>query len=74
MKSEVEKKVEERKPLDFPKLMESDDSLLVLLFTSPSYGTVVNSGNESLYELGYIATDWDMLEFRDFEGKIILEN
>ena len=74
MKSKVEKIVQEKEPLDFPKLMESDDSLLVLLFTKPSCGTIVNSGNECLYELGYHSNDWCMLEFRDFEGKIILEN
>ena len=62
------------KLLNFPKLMESVNSSTVVLFTSPSYGTVVNSGTEGLYELGYISTNWEMSEFKDYEGRIILEN
>ena len=74
MKSELKKIVEEKKPLDFPKLMVTKDNVMVVLFTSISYGAVVYAKEKWEGQLGYISTNWDMEDFKDYEGRIILEN
>ena len=65
MKSTIVKKKES----EYPKLMISED--LVILFNDYEVGFVVN--NTNLYKIGHFSEDWDMDEFEDFHGQIVLE-
>lgn len=68
MKSEI---VEVERKTGYPKLMKSESSETVVLFTSEGTGVVVHTGN---HRLGYFSSDWKELNFRPFNGKIQLSN
>lgn len=68
----VESKIKEiRKQNGFPKLMHSDQGLVVL-FEEPGKGVVV-SGNEN-YKVGCILLSWKMHLFEDFPNEVVLKN
>ena len=55
----------------FPKLMNSKNKCVVVAFTEPKKGTVVwKNPGISLFEY---RTNWEMLFFEDFTGKVTLE-
>jgi len=70
MKVTVSKK-DEKKDLSFPKLMESEGGLVVLMHKN-GYGTIMS--NNSIYEVGSYHSDWDTPCFHDFNGTITLQN
>tara|TARA_R110000851_G_scaffold50558_4_gene120751 strand:- start:1554 stop:1772 length:219 start_codon:yes stop_codon:yes gene_type:complete len=57
---------------DFPKLMKSNDSYLIVLFTSKYVGTVLVKGNT--WNVGHVSDDWSIMGFTDFEGELTLKN
>jgi len=57
---------------DYPKIMKSKNSGLVVLFSKSELGTVI-LGNE-LHDCGEFSDDWDMSSFTDFDGSITLSN
>jgi hypothetical protein len=73
MKSIIKTDREER---NFPKLMISLDKDLVVCFLREDRGTIVSERADSLGPngVGYYQEDWDMEEFEDFHGAIILSN
>ena len=75
MKSELtERKVEEK--VEFPKLMESRDGEIVVLFKDSTSGTIVysNASDVSTHVLGYASLNWCEGEFKDYKGTITLQN
>lgn len=70
MKVTVKKKEDST---EYPCIMESKDSMLILLFEKEREGTVLDE-RETGYRRGYHAASWDMSSFKPFEGKIILSN
>lgn len=60
-----------KKTLDFPKLMCTDTSLIVL-FTGENTGTVIVPNNA--HTIGDHLDIWDMELFNDYEGTIELKN
>ncbi len=68
----------ESKPQEkpFPKLMISQLTETVVLFTSPKVGMVVLSGkkNHASYEIGEYVIDFTMNKFTDFNEPITLQN
>ena len=71
MKVTVEN-AEEKEPLKFPCLMISNNSKVVL-FQSEKIGTLIGS-DLSHKPYGYYSRDWDMNEFKPFNGTITLQN
>jgi hypothetical protein len=55
----------------FPKLMESDNG--IVLFTDNKSGTAVHIKNSS-YSLGDVSSTWYIDNFTDFKGKLELSN
>ena len=69
MKSELDKNdIDE----NFPCLKIFNNNLVVL-FTDYGIGTVVFSNNID-YSIGEYDTGWDMSEFTNYNGKVVLEN
>jgi hypothetical protein len=60
--------------IGFPKLMIEERCGLIILFSSPGKGTVVNAGNTSIHIIGDFVDMWCMEYFIDFDGTVILEN
>lgn len=56
-------------PMEYPKLMRSDD--LVVLFTSDGVGTVINQ--ERCNEFGDHSSEWGMYHFTDCDEFEIFE-
>lgn len=71
MKSTVERK--EISP-EYPKLMISKASNLVVLFEGSSSGTVVSNGSSDKWAIGEYTSSWDMTGFAIFHGKVTLES
>lgn len=63
---------ESKRRINFPKLMISDNGLIVLMKNN-GIGVVLNKGASS-NEIGTLREDWVMQYFRDFEGDLILSN
>lgn len=67
----------EKNELDFPKLMKSNSTGMILLATKREHGildgTVVYKGDGS-YDVGYYDNDWASSKFNDFVGAVRLEN
>ena len=57
----------------FPKLMISERGDLVL-FSKSEVGVVVGSLSEGGDKTGYYCDAWFMPTFKDFKGRVILEN
>lgn len=57
---------------EFPKLMKSVNSDLIVLFRKNQSGTVI-VGN-SLNKVGYVSSTWAIGSFKDFTGELILKN
>ena len=75
MKSELtERKVEEK--IEFPKLMESRNGEIIVLFSDSDKGAVVHKRNSSSYieQIGYYSKNWYMEDFIDYEGVLTLQN
>ena len=57
---------------EFPKLMKSLNSGLIVLFRKNQSGTVIVSN--SLYEVGHVSSIWSIGAFEDFNDKLTLKN
>ena len=57
---------------EFPKLMKSDSSGLIVLFKSKNSGTVIVEGDA--WKVGESASDWLDHGFEDFTGELKLKN
>ena len=57
---------------EFPKLMKSVHSDLIVLFRENQSGTVI-VGN-SLYNVGHVSGIWGVGAFEDFNDELILKN
>lgn len=57
--------------ISFPKLMSSRVGKQIVLFNESQKGTVLSS---DCRQYGYYSDCWNMDEFKDFEGRITLEN
>jgi hypothetical protein len=55
----------------FPKLMISNDGLIVL-FTSKQVGVAINSNKE--WRTGELGRSWDTKDFKDYNGEVTLKN
>jgi hypothetical protein len=58
--------------LEFPKLMKSKTTELVVLFKSEGIGTVVHPGIG--WRLGEYCKDFDDRTFQEFTGEVVLSN
>ena len=58
--------------MPFPKLMITDEGIVVLMLESGK-GTVVST-IESCYEIGHYSESWAMSSFYDFNGSVTLSN
>lgn len=58
---------------EYPKLMEHRHCGLVVLFTDENCGTVVNE-SDAVYSVGDWSDTWEISDFHDFHGTILLEN
>lgn len=60
----------------FPKLMVNKSSSyhMIVLFKGRNEGTIVDKCANSSLMVGFHATNWNMEDFEDFHGKLILEN
>lgn len=70
----IKTKVKEVKEVgtEFPKLMKSNNSSLIVLFKSKNSGTVIVEGNT--WKVGRTSGDWVMDFFEDFTGELTLKN
>tara|TARA_R110000787_G_scaffold154673_1_gene268411 strand:- start:235 stop:474 length:240 start_codon:yes stop_codon:yes gene_type:complete len=57
----------------FPKMMETEDGLLVY-FTEPNEGHVIQDNTRQSWSYGQKSKRWDMNGFTDFEGVVELRN
>lgn len=65
------------KETDFPKIMMSRISGVVVGFKSPKCGTVLSytpKSETTSYNVFDYITDWEMANFVDFNSKVTLEN
>jgi hypothetical protein len=73
--AEVKKtKKKKKKKLPFPKLMIGRHGREIVHFSAQGKGTVVYVTEESTTSLHYTGTCWDMSHFKDFKGKLTLQN
>lgn len=56
----------------YPKLMIGKKEGTIVLFTTPTKGTVIQTGNRWHYPLGYHDTKWAPEEFEDYCGIITI--
>jgi len=69
-------KVEDRKELDFPKLMISENDVVILATGCNSVnlvGMVLDSSKLS-YQIGHHSNSWHKNSFKDFDSEIRLKN
>ncbi len=59
---------------EYPKQMKTKREGMIVLFSDPEIGTVINVGDQSIWLIGYHAKDWDMKKFIPFHGKVTLES
>jgi hypothetical protein len=74
MKSKLSKK---KAVSEFPKLMISHDSDIVVFFSSSTSGMTINCDNASsgsAHRLGYYSITWSPDEFKDYKGVVKLKN
>ena len=68
-------KVEEKdicEGVEYPLLMKSKISELIVFMTSRSEGVAINNGQAG--DVGTFSKQWNMINFEPFKGKITLEN
>jgi len=67
-----------RKGKPYPKLMKGKLTGIIVFFQSECRGQVLREGvsrdGPSTMNTGVIGTNWDPMDFEDFEGTITLEN
>ena len=68
--------IKEAEVVEFPKLMMSNDSKIIVLFYNSTSGTIVysNASAISTHVPGYVSPDWREDEFKDYEGTLTLQN
>ena len=59
---------------DYPMIMKSKDSGVIVLFSAPRHGTVLRRGWNGGLKTGERFTDWYMGSFEPVSGDIILRN
>lgn len=57
---------------EYPKLMVSTTSGLIVLFTNDKTGTVVHPNQ--MHHIGHWSDDWLPPCFKDYEGDLVLSN
>jgi hypothetical protein len=72
MKAIVNKPAEKEQKIKYPCLMEHKPSGLVVLFTEPKTGTVLNKSQ--YFSFGAVSKTWDMESFTLFTDSITLSN
>ena len=67
-------KVKEGKKVgtEFPKLMKSESSGLIVLFEKHKHGVTVRKNDD--WRVGHVSDTWHMDNFEDFTGEITLKN
>lgn len=73
--SKIVKNEKEVKPIEFPVLMQSEATGIVILFTSPKVGTIL-VGNDA-HDIGEYGDDWSDASrhpWKPFECKITIGN
>jgi hypothetical protein len=74
MKSEFTFEIKKEKN-KFPKLMIYDDgSFVVLFFNETGSGALISFNENSSYNHLEYSNDWDITEFKEFNGKVVLTN
>lgn len=73
MKVEIKRK-EEKKDKPFPKLMWSEVNGRIVYFLKPKLGMQLNYTYRIADPTPHYSNDWNMSNFKDFEGEIILSN
>jgi len=68
----VEKSRKKKKPVGYPKLMKNIYDHCIYLFTDEDAGVLVKSDHGD--KLGTHKIIFDISNFREFNGKLILEN
>lgn len=58
---------------EFPKLVSISHDSLVVLMHKDGRGTVLKSTLDG-FKIGEFKKDWNLSEFTDFKGELILEN
>ena len=61
-----------RNEINYPCLMKCKHSEVIVLFTEKGQAVAVCDGSNT--SLGYYSTEWDMLYYAPFNGKVTLEN
>lgn len=56
---------------EYPKLGITEQNMVVL-FSDPKRGTVVNKGQQYDYELADWSSTWNEIAFEDYVGKVVL--
>jgi hypothetical protein len=69
MKSTISKNNSDLLP--YPKLMEGTSGVIVL-FWGTKKGVTVNSN--AFYSIGHFSYNWDMFCFKEYTGKVTMEN
>lgn len=59
---------------EYPCLMMHHKSEMIVLFVSPTEGTVVSLGKELRYFFGEVCIDWNISCFVPFTGSVTLRN
>ena len=72
MKSTVNQKSQSDSNKPFPKIMISNDH--IVLFTTETCGTVLKTLSGGYYSIGQTRTDWCINNFDDFKGSVTLSN
>jgi len=68
MKSTID--VDKKEVKEFPKLMRSED--LIVLMEESCHGTALT--DTLMISIGEYRKSWNMNSFKDFDGKVTLEN
>jgi hypothetical protein len=71
MAIKTEVSIEAKGENSFPKLMQSNDTSDVVLFTKNEIGVVIGNG---FRHVGYYSECWTMNRFTDYNGTVTLSN
>lgn len=75
MKSEIVMKEEDQKERTYPWLgISKKGKNVVVLFITFGEGVVVSTGTNDIYRIGYFTDTWDVENFYEFKGQVILSN
>ena len=67
------KNSEEVKELEFPKLMKSSNTGIIVLFTDVDSGTTIFTGDD-VWGVGHTSSNWNESHFKDFNEELTLKN